>query len=243
MAGRAPSAAVRWNARYLIQKLEASAAEAAAALRAPSPSAAVPAGGALAEAIHAGLRAFRGQLTAAITLTGAAMAPTLNAAAAADPGGGHAERLLLRLLPRPAPRRSLFDGDVVAFRSPIAGPVLDGAEPPLMVRRVAALEGDEMASDDPEDAEFLVPRGHVWVLADNETAAPADAPDSRTFGPLALEAVVGRVMYAAGAGGGGVGAGASGAAHGAVENSEEAMAADAAVLEAELDIEALAAGR
>ncbi len=242
MAGRATGAAVRWNARYLVQKLEASAAEAAAALRAPAPSAVAPAGGgALAEAIHAGLRAFRGQLTAAITLTGAAMAPTLNAAAAADPGGGHAERLLLRLLPRPAPRRSLFDGDVVAFRSPIAGPLIDGSEPPLMVRRVAALEGDEMASDDPEDAEFLVPRGHVWVLADNETAAPADAPDSRTFGPLALEAVVGRVMYAAGAGGGGAGDG--GAAHGAVENSEEAMAVDAAVLEAELDVEALAAGR
>ena len=55
--------------------------------------------------------------------------------------------------------------------------------------------------------------------------AASSAPDSRTFGPVPLSALLGRVLYAA-----------RGAAdHGPVLNSVEAMAMDEAILEAELD--------
>ena len=67
---------------------------------------------------------------------------------------------------------------------------------------------------------------HAWVLADNHTLEPKDAIDSRTFGPLPLRNVIGRVVYAA----------KSASDHGFVENSEFAMEADAPVLEAELDM-------
>ena len=37
-----------------------------------------------------------------------------------------------------------------------------------LVRRVAALEGEEMESSDPDDEPFNLPRGTCWVLCDNE---------------------------------------------------------------------------
>lgn len=46
-------------------------------------------------------------------ITGAAMLPTLNQRAAGQPDA--AERLLVRLIPRPAPGKTVFEGDVVAF--------------------------------------------------------------------------------------------------------------------------------
>lgn len=70
-------------------------------------------------------------------------------------------------------------------------------------------------------------QGYCWVLADNEDVAFPDVIDSRTFGPLPLEAILGRVVYAA----------RSPTDHGPVENSGEGMAQDAAVLEAELDLD------
>jgi hypothetical protein len=70
---------------------------------------------------------------------------------------------------------------------------------------------------------------HCWVLADNDALSPQDASDSRTFGPLALQHVLGRVLYAA----------ASESNHGPIENSPQSMAIDAPVLEAELDLEVL----
>lgn len=196
--------------------------------------------GSLPEALVKGMETFRAQLTGVVVLTGAAMQPTLNAGPAAAQGD-RIEKLLVRLIPRPAANRTVFDGDVVAFASPIAGPA---SSPAVLVRRVAALEGDEMASDDAEDEAFAVPQasgrrmhfkkaaaamqcgrfldrraahsagrragraahrlppppfcwlqGHCWVLADNEDLAPCDAVDSRTFGPLPLQNIQGRVMY------------------------------------------------
>ena len=67
------------------------------------------------------------------------------------------------------------------------------------------------------------------MLADNEALAPPHVIDSRSFGPLPLGAISGRVVYAA----------RSETDHGPVENSEAGMAADAPVLEAELDLDAL----
>jgi hypothetical protein len=133
-----------WNLRYLAQKLTASAEEAMAQLQRSATSS-------LPEALMKGMETFQNQLTGVVVLTGAAMQPTLNSAASADA----TEQLLMRLIPRPAARKTVWDGDVVAFTSPIAGP---SSTPAVMVRRVAALEGDAMVSDDAEDAEFPVPQ-------------------------------------------------------------------------------------
>lgn len=89
-------------------------------------------------------------------LLGAAMAPTLNTKAKSSRSGDSAvDRLLMRCLPR-ASLRTVFSGDVVAFNSPLASG--SGSEN-IMVRRVAAVEGDELITDDPADASYTVPEG------------------------------------------------------------------------------------
>lgn len=227
--------------------------EAAAALSSATSS--------LPEALSRGLEAYRARLTMGMLITGAAMAPTLNPKATSQPDA--VERLLVRLLPRPS-ERTVFTGDVVAFTSPltvaaaaVAGPAGAAAGLPFggssaaaaaaaaasglgeelqqstMVRRVAAMPGDELTTGEEEGAEsYIIPEGHCWVLADNESLAPPHVIDSRSFGPLPLSHIVGRILYAA----------RSDTDHGPVENSEEGMAADAPVIEAELDIEALCQG-
>lgn len=50
----------------------------------------------------------------------------------------------------------MYTGDVVAFKPP---PGIDGS---LLVRRVAAIEGDQMVSDDPEDQAFKVASGEYF---------------------------------------------------------------------------------
>ena len=71
---------------------------------------------------------------------------------------GVVDRLLMRLMPAPS-TKSLYVGDVVAFNSPAT------AASDVLVRRIAALEGAEMVSDDPEDQAFTLPEGIVllWV--------------------------------------------------------------------------------
>ncbi|KAL4440610.1 hypothetical protein ABPG75_003611 [Micractinium tetrahymenae] len=246
----------RVSPRYLGLKLAQAAHEAAAALSSATSS--------LPEALSRGLEAYRARLTMSILITGAAMAPTLNPKATGQPDA--VERLLVRLLPRPS-ERNVFNGDVVAFTSPltvaaaaVAGPggaaaaglpfggssaavaaAAAAASPGLgqelqqstMVRRVSAMPGDELTTGEEEGAEsYIIPEGHCWVLADNESLAPPHVIDSRSFGPLPLSHIVGRILYAA----------CSETDHGPVENSEEGMAADAPVIEAELDIEALCRG-
>ena len=99
------------------------------------------------------------------------MAPTLNARAASPPSSSPppagnssstcstVDKLLMRCIPRPS-LRAVFAGDVVAFNSPVAGP---GAEH-LMVRRVAAVEGEELVTDDPADGSYTIPEGTSKVL-------------------------------------------------------------------------------
>ncbi|PRW05766.1 mitochondrial inner membrane protease subunit 2-like [Chlorella sorokiniana] len=226
------------NLRYVSLKLSQAAQEAAAALSSATAS--------LPEAVHRGLEAFRLPLTSVMLITGAAMAPTLNPKAASQPEA--VERLLVRLLPRPS-SKTVHTGDVVAFRSPLTVAAAAGAgaggglgsfaaaalDPELlqntMIRRVAAMPGDELVAFEGEEHEetFVVPQGHCWVLADNEQLDPPHVIDSRSFGPLPLSNVVGRILYAA----------RSETDHGPVENSTEGMEADAPVIEAELDLEAL----
>ena len=54
--------------------------------------------------------------------------------------------------------RGLFPGDVVAFHPP------DNTEGEPIVRRVAAIEGEEMVSDDPADEAFRLPEGSTPLL-------------------------------------------------------------------------------
>lgn len=121
------------------------------------------------------------------------------------------------------PRRAHV-GDVVAFRDPDALTTGGG----LMVRRVAALEDAALESSDPETPDLIVPKEHAWVVADNE--ADDDFRDSRTFGPVDLRRVVGRVVYAV----------RSATDHGVVHNSAEARWVDDPVVRVELDVEQLA---
>ena len=102
-----------------------------------------------------GVEAYNKQLTTVITLTGVAMLPTLNNKAASESQANQAvDSLLLRYLPR-ATARSVFEGDVVAFNSPLARQEQDN----VLVRRIAATEGAEMVSDDYEDVPFTLPTG------------------------------------------------------------------------------------
>ncbi|EFJ50004.1 hypothetical protein VOLCADRAFT_89374 [Volvox carteri f. nagariensis] len=132
-------------------------------------------------------------LTQHMYLTGPAMAPTLNWRGAKDAAAR--ERLVVRLLRRPGPHNVLV-GDVVAFHSPLALPE-DATH--VMVRRVAAVEGDEMVSTSPTETPFIIPPGHCWVLADNSELRPeaGEVIDSRSYGHIPFSAVIGRVVYAA----------------------------------------------
>jgi hypothetical protein len=42
-----------------------------------------------------------------------------------------------------------------------------------LLRRIAALEGDEMESSDPQDEPFRIEPNSCWVLADNQDKKPS----------------------------------------------------------------------
>ena len=65
---------------------------------------------------------------------------------------GIVDRLLMRCLPKIS-GKSVFAGDIVAFKPP------PGVDEDLLIRRVAAVEGEEMISDDPEDEAFYLKPG------------------------------------------------------------------------------------
>ncbi|KAK9836135.1 hypothetical protein WJX81_004302 [Elliptochloris bilobata] len=172
--------------------------------------------------------AYRQPVCNIISITGDAMAPTLNAPAAE--GQATVERLLMRLLRAPLLRlqstgwedsRSVYAGDVVAFQSPVSS-----ATRSLLVRRVAAIEGQELVADDPQNTSYVLPAGHCWVLADNPALAPPHVIDSRSFGPLPASLICGRIVYSG-----------RPTDHGPVKNSYEATDADKLVLAIELDVD------
>ena len=128
-------------------------------------------------------------------------------------------------------------GDVVAFVHP------DSASRPaeqqtVLVRRVAALAGDVLVSggdgETPlatsETAEYELPRGRAWVTADNDAADSSRAADSRAFGPIGVDAIVGRVIYYV----------RSATDHGPVANHPSSADEDAVVLATEVRPDALA---
>lgn len=131
------------------------------------------------------------------------------------------ETLLVRKLPSPC-ARSVFIGDVVVFKDPSD---LEKEQ----VRRVAAIEGDEMVSTDENDKPFELEQGSCWVLCDSSSVNAKSAGDSRAFGPVSMRNIVGRVIYSS----------RSSFDHGQVTNSEEAMRQDSPVLAVELDVDEL----
>jgi len=162
---------------------------------------------------------FQEPVTCEMRYVGNAMAPTLKGAVEGKTIG---EKLLLRKLRFPSPS-SVFPGDLVAFK------ILVDEQEKVLVRRVAAQAGDEMVSSDPTDEAFYLPKGSFWVESDNENLSPTEALDSRHFGAVAYENVLGRAVYFY----------TSDMDHGSIDNSEEATSIDEPVLLHELDLEQL----
>tara|TARA_B100001094_G_C17771320_1_gene595208 strand:+ start:46 stop:618 length:573 start_codon:yes stop_codon:yes gene_type:complete len=164
------------------------------------------------------LERLREPLTRTVTLSGRAMTPTLNRG---WQEGKRGEMLMLRSLPMPSVV-SFAPGDVVAFRSPS-----DSSK--TQVLRLAAVEGHEMVSCIPGEESFKLHRGECWVLADNDEISVQEANDSRTFGPLQMSKILGRVVYSA----------RSPVDHSYVQNSGANTEEDCAVVECELDVEVM----
>ncbi|KAM7521714.1 hypothetical protein LguiA_011616 [Lonicera macranthoides] len=156
---------------------------------------------------------FQGKLTYLLWNKGEEMAPTI-----AEKGG----TLLVRKLPTPDPTR-ISVGDVVVLKDPIKS---DN----YLVRRLAAIEGYEMVSNDEKDKPFVLDKDECWVLADNKTLKPKEANDSRIFGPVPMTNIVGRVIYYL----------STAVNHGPVQNSQSSMRKDSPVLEIELDVDEMA---
>ncbi|CAL5018717.1 unnamed protein product [Urochloa decumbens] len=157
---------------------------------------------------------FQGKLTYTHwTKGGEAMAPIIS------PTGG---ALLVRKLANLSPTQ-VFAGDVVLLKDP-------EKSDDLIIRRLAALEGYEMVSNDEKDEPFVLEKDQCWVLADNQALKPKEARDSRLFGPVPMTDILGRVIYSL----------RTAVDHGPVENSRMAMNQDAPVLAVELDVEEMA---
>uniref|UniRef100_A0A2P2JTS2 Uncharacterized protein MANES_12G032900 n=1 Tax=Rhizophora mucronata TaxID=61149 RepID=A0A2P2JTS2_RHIMU len=136
--------------------------------------------------------------------------------------GEQSGTLLVRKLPA-ADSKRVFVGDVVVLKDP-------ANSDNYLVRRLAAVEGYEMVSTDEKDEPFVIDEDQCWVLADNEKLKPKEANDSRTFGPVPLSDIVGRVIYRL----------QTAVDHGPVKNSHFSKPEDEPVLEVELDVEEMA---
>ncbi|XP_057425297.1 mitochondrial ATP-independent inner membrane protease subunit 2-like [Lotus japonicus] len=156
---------------------------------------------------------FQGKLTYLHWNQGEEMAPTI---------AGKVATLLVRKLPNADPTR-VFVGDVVVLKDP-------WKPDNYLVRRLAAVEGYEMASTDEKDEPFVLEKDQCWVVAENEKFKPKEANDSRTFGPVQMTDIVGRVIYCL----------RNAVDHGRVQNSHYSMPKDSPVLEVELDVDEMA---
>ncbi|KAI4349389.1 hypothetical protein L6164_009981 [Bauhinia variegata] len=152
---------------------------------------------------------LRGRLTYLLWNKGEEMAPTIAGKAT----------LLVRKLPVADPTR-VYVGDVVVLKHP-------EKQDNFLIRRLAAMEGYEMVSTDEKDDPFVLEKDECWVLADNERLKPKEANDSRTFGPVHMSDIVGRVLYCL----------RTAVDHGPVQNSHFSARVDSPVLEVELDVD------
>lgn len=150
-------------------------------------------------------------LSYALPLTGNAMSPGLNSTA--EDMEVVQDKLVIRRLSGNVQSflNRVYVNDIVVIRDP-------NDSRRKYVRRITAMEGAHMASVNKDDPPFRVPARHCWVSRDNKAAS--SAPDSNYFGPLSLDYIIGRVMYAI----------RSATDHGRVTNSPYAMASDSIVL-------------
>lgn len=133
--------------------------------------------------------------------------------------GAEGVTLLVRKIPAPS-HMKVRVGDVVVLKDPE-----DSAN--YIVRRLAATQGYEMASTDPDDIPFVLEKDQCWVLADNKEMKLKEVYDSRTFGPVTMADIVGRAIYCL----------RSAVDHGPVANSLFSRRLDSSVVEVELDID------
>lgn len=117
-------------------------------------------------------------------------APSLNARATTDKNA--VEKLVVRLLPRPS-TRSVMVGDIIAFNSPLSS-ISSSTPQNVLIRRVAAVEGDEMVTGEEAAAPLVVPAGNCWLLADNEKLSSSDVIDSRKFGFVPFSNIIGGLV-------------------------------------------------
>uniref|UniRef100_A0A5B6ZNY5 Putative Peptidase S24/S26A/S26B/S26C family protein isoform 1 n=1 Tax=Davidia involucrata TaxID=16924 RepID=A0A5B6ZNY5_DAVIN len=158
---------------------------------------------------------FQGRLTYLHWNKGEEMAPTI---------AGQGGTLLVRKIPAADPTR-VFVGDVVVLKDP------DNSDN-YLIRRMTAIEGYEMESTDEKDEPFVLEKDQCWVLADNENLKAKEANDSRTFGPVPMTDIVGRVIYCL----------RTAVDHGPVQNNHFSMRKDSPVLQVELDVDEMAKG-
>ncbi|XP_058101615.1 mitochondrial ATP-independent inner membrane protease subunit 2-like [Magnolia sinica] len=157
---------------------------------------------------------FQGKLTTILHWNkGGEMAPTI---------GQQGGTLLVRKFPSVDPTH-VFVGDVVVLKDP-------ENSNKYLVRRLAAVEGYEMVSIDVKDMPFVLEKDQCWVLSDNESIKPKEARDSRTFGPVPMTDIIGRVIYCL----------QTAVDHGPVQNSRSGMHQDSPVLAVELDVNEMA---
>ncbi|KAF8650248.1 hypothetical protein HU200_064006 [Digitaria exilis] len=118
-------------------------------------------------------RTFADWCASVSSVDGESMSPTLD--------GHQAERMLVE-------KRCLYTydftrGDVVVLRSP-------RSHREVLVKRLIALPGDWIQV--PENQEIRqIPQGHCWVEGDNA----ANSSDSRSYGPVPLGLMQGRVTH------------------------------------------------
>ncbi|TKY62356.1 Mitochondrial inner membrane protease subunit 1 [Spatholobus suberectus] len=132
---------------------------------------------------------------------------------------GKGETLLVRKLPIADPKH-VSVGDLVVLKNP------EKADN-YLVRRLTAIEGYEMVSTDDKDEPFVLEKDQCWVEAENKSLKPKEAKDSRSFGPVNITDIVGRVLYRL----------RTCVDHGCVRNSHSSMLKDWPVLAVELDVE------
>jgi hypothetical protein len=156
---------------------------------------------------------MQGRLTYLHCNKGGKMAPII---------GEQGETLLVRKIPL-ADLTSVLVGDVVVVKEP-------ESLGSYLVRRLSAIEGYEMVSTDEKDEPFVLERDYCWVTADNESLKPKDAKDSRTFGPVPMTDIVGRVIYCL----------RTAVDHGPVQNNPCSRRFDQPILDIELDVDEMA---
>ncbi|XP_021721907.1 mitochondrial inner membrane protease subunit 2-like isoform X1 [Chenopodium quinoa] len=103
------------------------------------------------------------------------------------------ETLFVRKLPYLNARvrgnpQNIHVGDVVVLKDPLNSNN-------YVVRRLAAVSGYEMVSNNKDDEPFVLKDGQCWVLSDNKNLKPEESNDSRTYGPISINNIVGRVIY------------------------------------------------